>query len=180
MPQLFSIFLITVFMLPMITRAQCPISPASGTKADEWDSIFTQDGPGQGLQAAGGPAWTGGDSTYSLLLPNGDTAFFFSDSYIAESPTAKGDGTVTRSSSGLRTTEINCPVPVCDPPASTFNARNSIVVLDGERKRMRLLRGPKNENGLSTSYFKDPAASLNFWMGDAILLPKSGKTKQRL
>ena len=35
---------------------------------------------------------------------------------------------------------------------------------------MHLLAGPKNENGISTSYFKDPADGLNFWMGDAIVL----------
>jgi len=151
-----------------------------GVKATKWDAIFTQDGPGKGLQAAGSPAWTGGDSTYSILLPNGDTAFFFSDSYIGESPKTKGDGTVTRSSSGLRTTEINCPPPICDPPGSIFIARNSIVVLDRNRKHMRLLAGPKNENGLSTSYFKDPAEGLNFWMGDAIVLPKIDKVNQRL
>jgi hypothetical protein len=161
-------------IVPMLSAsfAQCPISPSMGTKAEEWDAIFAQDGPGKGLQVAGAPAWTGGDSTYSILLPNGDTAFFFSDSYIGESPKAKGDGTVTRSSSGLRTTEINCAPPICDPPGSIFIARNSIVVLDKSRKHMRLFAGPKNENGISTSYFKDPAAGLNFWMGDAIVLQK--------
>ncbi|HUR96957.1 MAG TPA: hypothetical protein VMZ26_02700 [Pyrinomonadaceae bacterium] len=45
---------------------------------------------------------------------------------------------------------------------------------------MRLLAGPTNENGLSTSYFKDPSASLNFWMGGAVLLPKRGRTSQRI
>jgi hypothetical protein len=173
-------FLIIFLLVPLAPRAQCPIFPSKGIIASDWDAIFTQDGPGKGLEPGGSAGWTGGDSTYSLLLPNGDSAFFFSDSYIAESPKTKGDGTVTRSPTGLRTTEINCLPPICDPPASSFNARNSIVVLDRERKHMRLLAGPKNENGLSTSYFRDPAPGLNFWMGDAILLPKSGKTKQRL
>ena len=176
----FVTFFIIVSLLPAALLAQCPIVPSKGIVASDWDAIFTQDGPGKGLQSAGAPAWTGGDSTYSLLLRNGDTAFFFSDSYIAESPKTKGDGTVTRFATGLRTTEINCSPPICDPPASSFNARNSIVVLDRERKHMRLLAGPGNENGLSTSFFKDPASGLNFWMGDAILLPKGGKAKQRL
>lgn len=166
------VFLTIVSLLSATSFGQCPISPSMGTKAEEWDAIFTQDGPGKGLQAAGASAWTGGDSTYSVLLPNGDTAFFFSDSYIAESPRTKGDGTVSRSATGLRTTEINCPSPICDPPASTFIARNSIVVLDKSRTRMRLLAGPKSANGLSSSYFKDPADGLNFWMGDAIMLAK--------
>ena len=172
--------LLTILPTLSVSFGQCPISPSMGTKAEEWDAIFTQDGPGKGLQAAGTPAWTGGDSTYSVLLPDGDTAFFFSDSYIGESPKTKGDGTVTRSATGLRTTEINCSPPICDPPASTFIARNSIVILDKSRKRMHLLAGPKNENGISTSYFKDPADGLNFWMGDAIVLPKRAHAKQRL
>lgn len=159
---------------------QCPIQPGKTERAAAWDTILTQDGPGKGLEPKGSPGWTGGDSTYSLLLPNGDTAFFFSDSYIGEWPKAKGDGTVTRSASGLRTTEINCPAPICEPPASSFIARNSIVILSSDGKRMRTLVGPKNENGLSTSYFKDPAAGLYYWMGDAILLPKRGKAKRRI
>jgi hypothetical protein len=159
-----------ILLLRAIALGQCPISPSMGTKAAEWDAIFTQDGPGQGLEPNGSPGWTGGDSTYSVLLPNGDTAFFFSDSYIGEWPKTKGDGTVTRSLRGLRTTEINCPPPICDPPASLFIARNSIVILDKARTRMRTLVGPKNENGLSTSYFKDPAPGLNFWLGDVVFL----------
>ncbi|HUR96809.1 MAG TPA: hypothetical protein VMZ26_01955, partial [Pyrinomonadaceae bacterium] len=180
MTNSFLTFLIILSLLPAASAAQCLIAPSNGVIASEWDAVFTQDGPGKGLEPNGSPGWTGGDSTYSLLLPNGDTAFFFSDSYIGESPPTKGDGSVTRSWNGLRTTEINCPSPICDPPASSFNARNSIVVLDRERTRMRLLAGPKNENGHSTSYFKDPSASLNFWMGGAVLLPKRGRTSQRI
>ena len=169
-----------LLLLTTSAFSQCAISPSVGVRADEWDSVFTQDGPGRGLEPAGSPGWTGGDSTYSLLLPNGDTAFFFSDSYIGEFPRVKGDGTVTRSASGLRTTEINCTPPFCDPPASVFGPRNSIVVLDRERKRLRTLVGPKNENGISTSYFKDPAPGLVYWMGDAIVLPKDIKQRHRL
>ena len=151
------------------TAGQCAISPTAGVKATEWDEIFTQDGPEKGLQPTGGPGWTGGDSTYSLLLPRGETAFFFSDSYIGEWPRTKGDGTVTRSPNGLRTTAVNCFPPLCDPAASSFIARNSIVVLDRDRKKMRTLVGPKNANGISTSYFKEPAPDRYFWMGDALL-----------
>lgn len=155
---------------PIAIAAQCAIAPGKAVIASEWDNLFTQDGPGKGLEPNGSPGWTGGDSTYSLLLPNGDTAFFFSDSYVGESPKTKGDGTVTQTSNGLRTTEINCPRPLCDSPASSFIARNSIVVLEKSRTRMRTLVGPKNENGLSTSYFKDPAPGLNYWLGDVLLL----------
>ena len=173
------VLLAAIVSSPTRIEAQCSIQPSAGIKATEWDAIFTQDGPGKRLEPEGSPGWTGGDSTYSLLLPNGDTAFFFSDSYLGEWPKTKGDGTVTRAASGLRTTEMNCFPPVCDPPASTFNARNSITILSRDRRRMRTLVGPKGKNGLSTSYFKEPAEGLNYWMGDAILLPKIGKSKQR-
>lgn len=152
--------------------AQCPVIAGNATQATEWDAIFTQDGPGKGLEPAGAPGWTGGDSTYSLRLPNGDTAFFFSDSYIGESPRVKGDGTVTRDANGLRTTEINCPPPMCEPAASIFGARNSIVVLSRDGKRMTTLVGRKNDHGLSTSYFADPEAGKNYWLGDVIALKK--------
>lgn len=173
-------FLTVLWLIPVAARAQCPISAGKGTQATEWDTIFTQDGPGTGLEPAGSPGWTGGDSTYSLLLPNGDTAFFFSDSYIGESPRVKGDGTVTRDTNGLRTTGINCTPPFCDPPASVFSVRNSIVILSADRKTMRTLVGPTNERGISTSYFKEPAPGLVYWMGDAILLPNEAKATRRL
>lgn len=164
-------------LLSVTAGAQCPVAPQMGVPVAEWDAIFTQDGPGKGLEPKGAPGWTGGDSTYSLLLPNGDTAFFFSDSYIGESPAVKGDGTVARTASGLRTTAINCPAPICDPPASIFKARNSIVILSRDRKRMKTLVGPKDASGLSTSYFKEPSDQLNYWMGDAIVLPSKGKKR---
>ena len=95
--------------------------------ATEWDAIFTQDGPGKGLEPNGAPGWTGGDSTYSVLLPNGDTAFFFR---IRTSANGRERKVTERSPNRwLRTTEINCPPPFCDPPASIIHARNSIVVL---------------------------------------------------
>ena len=153
--------------------AQCGISPSKGAIAEEWDRIFTQDGPGKGLEPEGSPGWAGGDSTYSLLLPNGDTAFFFSDSYVGEWPATKGDGTVTRTARGLRTTELNCFPPFCDPPASVFRPRNSIVVLNKARTVMKTLVGAKDESGLSTSYFAEPSEGLVYWMGDAIVHHRS-------
>src|SRR5687768_5687310 len=91
----------TMFAVPAWTLGQCSVLPGRAVIADDWDASFTQDGPGKGLEPKNSPGWTGGDSTYSLLLPNGDSAFFFSDSYIGEWPAVKGDGTVTRSASGL-------------------------------------------------------------------------------
>ncbi len=162
-------FVIIVSLLPTTSLAQCPIVPSVATSAADWDAIFTQDGPGKSLEPIGEPGWTGGDSTYSVLLPNGDTAFFFSDSYIGESPKTKGDGTVTRTSTGLRTTEINCSPPICEPAASVFRARNSIVILNKARTTLRTLVGKKDASGLSTSYFPDPGVGFCYWMGDVIL-----------
>jgi hypothetical protein len=157
--------------------AQCPIAPSTGVGSSEWDGVFTQDGPGKGLEPAGSPGWTGGDSTYSILLPNGDTAFFFSDSYIAESPRMNGDGTISRDAAGLRTTKLNCFPPICDPAASVFKARNSIVILNRRRTSLKTLVGKKDGSGLSTSYFAEPGPGFCYWMGDSILR-KSGKRKK--
>ena len=97
-----------------ILFAQCVITPSTGMPSKTWDDIFTQNGPGTGLEPAGSPGWTGADSTYSILLPNGDSAFLFSDSYIGKWPAIKGDGTVSVDKNGLRTTAINCKPPICD------------------------------------------------------------------
>src|SRR5690242_2609139 len=102
----------------------CPVDARAGVSNSQFDDIFTQDRPGQGLEPAGAPGWTGADSTYSILLPNGDTAFFFSDSYIGEFPTLAGDGTVTTDANGLRTRVANCGAPLCDPPTSLYHAHN--------------------------------------------------------
>ena len=168
------LILLAIVIQQIASLAQCPISPSKGVPAKDWDAIFTQDGPGAGLEPAASPGWTGGDSTYSIPLPNGDTAFFFSDSYIGESPMTKGDGTVTRTSSGLRTTELNCFPPMCEPAASVFRARNSIVVLSKDRRSLKTLAGKKDERGLSTSYFPNPGDGFCYWMGDAVL--RSDKT----
>jgi hypothetical protein len=148
--------------------AQCEIAPSVGIPSKAWDDIFTQNGPGRGLEPGGSPGWTGGDSTYSVLLPNGDSAFLFSDSYIGESPVVAGDGTVTVNKNGLRTTAINCKPPICDPEASTFAARNSIVVLSKDRKTLKTLVGPKDANGLSNSYFPIAERDRHYWVGDAV------------
>src|SRR5688572_16408651 len=69
-----------------IAGQMCDLDFRAGTPDNTFDTIFTQDGPGLGLEPIGMAGWTGGDSTYSIELPNGDTAFFFSDSYIGEFP----------------------------------------------------------------------------------------------
>ncbi len=138
-----------------------------------FDSIFTQNGPGTGLEPAGTAGWTGGDSTYSVKLPNGDSAFFFSDSYLGESPALAGDGTVTTDANGLRTKEANCTPPICDPPTSLYRAHNSIVVRDHVTGALRTLSGAKDVTGYSSSYFTPLLSAVNntfFWMGDSTVV----------
>jgi hypothetical protein len=152
----------------------CSLSVQRGSPDSAFDSIFTQNGPGTGLEPAGTPGWTGGDSTYSILLPNGDSAFFFSDSYIGESPALAGDGSVTSDANGLRTRASNCGPPICDPPTNLYHAHNSIVVRNAVTGALRTLTGPPDPiNGFASSYFAPPAAAGSnhfYWMGDSAVV----------
>src|SRR6476620_2136368 len=152
----------------------CPVSIQTGTADQQFDSIFTQDGPGTGLETGGTPGWTGADSTYSIELPNGDSAFFFSDSYIAESPAFAGDGTVTTSASGLRTRLSNCGAPICDPPTNLYHSHNSVVVRNNLTGALNTLTGPPDlVNGYASSYFAPAGAAASghfYWMGDSAVV----------
>jgi hypothetical protein len=148
----------------------CEIKTSAGQVDVEFEKLFTRNGPG----------WTGADSTYSILLPNGDSAFFFSDSYIAEQPARSGDGTVTVDANGIRRRQVNCYPPLCDPPSSVFRANNSIVVRDQSNGSLRTLAGLRNDNGLSTSFFSlPPGAPANhfYWVGDSVVV-QVGKQKK--
>jgi hypothetical protein len=167
------------------TPAQtCSLDVRAGTSNSEFDSIFTQGGPSQGLEPAGSPGWTGADSTYSIQLPNGDTAFFFSDSYIGESPALAGDGTVTTDANGLRTRVANCGAPLCDPPTSLYHAHNSIVVRNHLTGALTTLSGPADPtNGYATSYFAPPGAAATghfYWMGDSTVVQTDAIGTQKL
>src|SRR5580700_8511478 len=62
-------FLIT---LPAFSQCTLPAPPSPATEDTTFDTFFQQNGPG----------WTGGDGTYSLLLPDGTNLWMWSDSYI--------------------------------------------------------------------------------------------------
>lgn len=161
----------------------CDVSVSPGVSDSNFDSIFTQNGPGTGLEPAGSAGWTGGDSTYSVKLPNGDSAFFFSDSYIGESPALSGDGTVTSNSNGLRMREPNCGPPICDPPTALFRSHNSIVVRDRATGALRTLTGAKDAFGYSSSYFTPLLAAINntfFWMGDSMVVQTDAAGTKKL
>lgn len=170
---LLAIFAQTVF-------SQCEISVGKGKIAKDWNAAFTQNGPGTGLEPKGSAGWTGGDSTYSIQLPNGDTAFFFSDSYIGEFPTIKGDGTSFTNSNGLRTRQPNCVPPLCAQPALGHSAYNSIVIRSKDGKTLTTKTGAKNERGISTSYFTPQNPNHFFWMGDAAIVETGKKDGKKI
>ncbi len=149
---------------------QCGIAVGQGAPAPEWNEIFTRNGPG----------WTGADTTVSIELPNGDSAFFFSDSYISEDPALPGDGSVYTNENGLRLRKPNCLPPICGPkPEVIHYVYNSIVVRSKDGRTMRTLTGPKDKNGYSTSYFKPKNDNPNhmYWLGDPIIVEVGGKKK---
>jgi hypothetical protein len=165
-----ALLLLVCVLLTQPIVAQCEIAVGKGEPAAEWDAQFTRNGPG----------WTGADSTFSLLLPNGDTAFFFSDSFIGEDPAKPGDGAVAVDPNGLRTRKPNCLPPVCGPAPETIHyVYNSIVVRSKDGKTFRTLTGPKDKFGYSTSYFKPQSASPNhmYWLGDPIIVEVGGVKK---
>jgi len=158
--------------------SQCEISVGKGESAVDWDDTFTQNGPGKGLEPEGSTGWTGADSTISIQLPNGDTAFFFSDSFIAESPEKPGDGKVYTNENGLRLREPNCLPPICGPkPEHIHYVYNSIVVRSKDGKTLKTLTGEKDANGYSTAYFKPKNTKNMYWMGDPTIVEVSGKKK---
>lgn len=149
---------------------QCEITVGKGQPAAEWNDQFTQNGPG----------WTGGDTTVSIELPNGNSAFFFSDSYIAEDPAKPGDGAVYTNENGLRMRKPNCIPPICGPaPEVIHYVYNSVVVRSKDGKTLRTLTGEKDKNGYSTAYFKPKSTVPNhmYWLGDPIIVDVGGKKK---
>ena len=163
-----------VYGTPSSVSAQtCTVNASVGTPDAVFDAVWTQNGPGTGDEPGGGPGWTGADSTYSIILPNGDSAFFFSDSYIGEYPPVSGDGTVSTDANGLRTRAVNCNAPLCNPPTSLYRAHNSVVIRKGLTGTLTTLAGPPDVTGYSTSYFVPPLALVTghfYWMGDSVVV----------
>jgi hypothetical protein len=163
-----------VYTYPAFVSAQtCTVNASAAVPDASFDAIWTQNGPATGNEPVGGPGWTGADSTYSILLPNGDSAFFFSDSYIGESPAVSGDGTVSTDSTGLRTRAVNCNPPLCNPPTSLYRAHNSVVIRNGLTGSLTTLAGSPDVTGYSTSYFAPALALVTghfYWMGDSIVV----------
>src|SRR5688572_23006311 len=161
---------VLVILLVNAVFLQCDITVGKGESATKWNDAFTMNGPG----------WTGADTTVSIELPNGDSAFFFSDSFISESPNMPGDGSVQVNANGLRTRKPNCLPPFCGPkPEHIHYVYNSIVVRSKDGKTMRTLTGEKDKNGYSTAFFKPKSEDPNdmYWLGDPMLVDVGGKKK---
>ncbi len=173
-------FILTAAFFTNAAFPQCEIRVGKGEAAEQWTQDFTMNEPGKGLAVADGPTLTGADTTVSLLLPNGDTAFFFSDSFIAEYPEKPGDGRVYENENGLRMRRPNCLPPICgQAPEHVHYVYNSIVVRSKDGKTHRTLTGPKDRNGYSTAFFHPKTDDQNamYWLGDPILMDVDGKKK---
>jgi len=179
---LIALFFIVCLSSPSAAQT-CSLVAQTGLPDAEFDAIFTQNGAGTGLEPAGIPGWTGADSTYSNLLPNGDSVFFFSDSYVGESPALAGDGTVSTNADGLRTRAANCNPPLCSPPTNIYRLHNSLVVRNKDTGTLRTLTGPRDAFGFSTSFFVPPGAAATghfYWMGDSVVVQTDAAGTKKL
>lgn len=167
-----------------LSAQTCTVSASPGTPDSTFNAEYTENGPGTGSEPVGMAGWTGADSTYSVLLPSGDSAFFFSDSYVGEYPAISGDGTVTTNSNGLRTRAVNCGAPLCSPPTSLYHAHNSIVVQSATTGQLSTLVGPKDPtSGYSTSYFAPATGAVTghfYWMGDSVVVQVDSSGTKKL
>jgi hypothetical protein len=134
-------FRISIFalLLPLAAlRGQCtlPPAPGAGTPDTTFDQFFIQNGPG----------WTGADGTYSLLLPNGQDLWIWSDSYI---------GTVNPQTR-LRSSDL-------------FQAHNSLTIQDPSTNTLSTVGYPPS----TSSYFAPSNSQDWFWPGDGIVIQTS-------
>ena len=124
-----------LFAQTLLAQCTLPGAPAQGIPDSTFDALVTQNGPG----------WTGGDGTYSSVLPDGRHLWGWSDSYI---------GTV-------------------DPDTrlrhSYFpTAHNSLTIQDANNNVTTVGYPPKTD-----SYFVPTNSAFEYWMGDAVTVQPS-------
>lgn len=101
-----------------------------------------------------GPGWTGGDGTYSTSLPDGRVLWGWSDSYI---------GTVDP------TTRLR--------QSYLLTAHNSLTIQDPSNNVLTTVGYPPNTG----SYFVPQNTSLEYWMGDGVVVqPSPGVYKVKI
>jgi hypothetical protein len=132
------IFLIT---LPAFSQCTLPASPSPATEDTAFDTFFQQNGPG----------WTGGDGSYSLLLPDGTDLWMWSDSYI---------GTVNPTTR-LRSSDL-------------FTAHNSLTIQNQTANTLTTVGYPPK----TTSYFVPTTKNDFFWQEANLLVEPSPGTYQ--
>jgi len=166
---------ITLVLFATLTGARwchaqtCTVTASAGTIDSTYNTMVTQNGPGTGgLEAAGSPGWTGADSTYSILLPNGNSTWFYSDSYIGQSPTVTNDGTVT-TTSGLRKRTTD-----------SFYAHNGYVIRNSSTGELTTVYGAPGGAGFSTSLFTPTTSGHIFWMYDSVVVQTDSSGTQEL
>ena len=131
-------FLCFAIFLPLAAFSQCalPAAPSPATIDSSFETFFTQNGPG----------WTGGDGSYSLLLPDGTNLWMWSDSYI---------GTVNPTTR-LRSSYL-------------FTAHNSLTIQNQAAGTLTTVGYPPQ----TSSYFVPTKKTDWFWQGDGLVVETS-------
>lgn len=145
-PRVLFLVILSALCSSSSMQSQCPLPgpPAQGIPDSSFDTFVTQNGPG----------WTGGDGTYSTILPDGRVLWGWSDSYI---------GTVdptTRLRQGYYPT-----------------AHNSLTIQDPTNNSLTTVGYPPNTG----SYFVPQNTAYEYWMGDAVVFqPSPGVYKVKI
>jgi hypothetical protein len=131
-----SVFILSLMIAALHAQCTLPPAPGDGTPDSTFDSFFIQNGPG----------WTGADGTYSVLLPNSQNLWIWSDSFI---------GTVNPETR-LRSSAL-------------FQAHNSLTIQDQAANTLTTVGYPPN----TSSYFAPSNSADWFWPGDGIVIQTS-------
>ena len=132
------IFLTT---LPSFSQCTLPAPPSPAAEDTTFDTFFMQNGPG----------WTGGDGTYSLLLPDATNLWMWSDSYIGKvNPTTR-----------LRSNYL-------------FTAHNSLTIQNQTANTLTTVGYPPK----TSSYFVPATRNDWFWQGASLLVQPTPGTYQ--
>jgi len=113
-----------------------PPAPSQGAEDTTFDTLAVQNGPG----------WTGADGSYSLPLPDGNSLFLWSDSYI---------GTVDPNTR-LRSSNL-------------FQAHNSLTIWNPATGSYTTVGYPPK----TSSYFQPMSKADWYWVGGALLVEPS-------
>lgn len=133
--QFFRLLSLLLFAPAITAQCSLPGAPSQGGPDLAFNGLVTQNGPG----------WTGGDGTYSSVLPDGSHLWGWSDSYI---------GTV----------DPNTRLRQSYFPTS----HNSMTIQDANNNVTTVGYPPKTD-----SYFVPANTALEYWMGDAVVVQLS-------